>query len=264
MDILIKGFIFLFGASVGSFLNVLIDRPIKGRSILGRSQCDFCKKKLVWYDLIPILSFFLIKGRCRYCHRKLSWQYPLVELFTGILFILIFVTCQYKSCFNFQFSIFKLIILWGIISCFVVIFVSDFKYHLIADGILWALFVFVVLFHLSNNLFSIEKWSYFLVSGLIVCLPIFLIYFLSHERAMGLGDVYLSAIIGFFLGWQKGFLALYIAILTGAIFGLTLILLKRKKLKSKVAFGPFIFIGTIIMLFWGERILEMIRRAYGW
>ena len=80
---------------------------------------------------------------------------------------------------------------------------------------------------------------------------------------MGLGDVYLSAIMGFLLGWQAGFLSLYIAFVTGAIFGLFLILLKRKKIKSKVAFGPFLVIGTVIMLFWGERIFEVIKRIYG-
>ena len=80
---------------------------------------------------------------------------------------------------------------------------------------------------------------------------------------MGLGDVYLSAIMGFLFGWQAGFLALYIAFIAGAVFGITLIIFGKKKLKSKVAFGPFLVIGTVIMLFWGEKIMEMIKRIYG-
>jgi len=102
-----------------------------------------------------------------------------------------------------------------------------------------------------------------LISGLIVSFPIFLIYFLSKERAMGLGDVFLAANIGFLLGWQSGFLALYIAFVTGAFFGLITILFKNKKLKSRIPFGPFLVIGTIIILFWGKEILEIIKRVYG-
>jgi leader peptidase (prepilin peptidase)/N-methyltransferase len=101
------------------------------------------------------------------------------------------------------------------------------------------------------------------LSGFIVSLPIFLIYFISRERAMGLGDVYLSAIMGFLLGWKAGFIALYVAFVTGAIYGLVLILLKRKKLKSQVAFGPFLVTGAIIMLLWGDKILEVIKKLYG-
>jgi len=110
---------------------------------------------------------------------------------------------------------------------------------------------------------GIQVIGFDVLSGLIVCLPIFLVYFISKERAMGLGDVYLTAIMGFLLGWQKGFLALYIAFVTGAIFGLIIILFKHRKLKSKIAFGPFLVIGTVVMLFWGERILEIIKKIYG-
>ena len=160
----------------------------------------------------------------------------------------------------------------GISSCLIVIFISDLKYRLISDYILLALFVFTLVFRLVEtqnfaslhgnfNLFQLIS-TYFLF-GLIVCLPIFLIYFLSKERAMGLGDVYLSAIMGFLLGWQAGFIALYIAFVTGAIFGLFIIIFKNKKLKSKIAFGPFLVIGTVVMLFWGERILEIIKKIYG-
>ncbi len=253
-------FIFILGTTIGSFLNVIIDRPIKGKSILGRSKCDYCGKKLLWYDMFPVISFFLLKGKSRCCQKKLSWQYPLVEFLTGLTFILVFF-------FNDSFykNLLETFFLLGIISCFIVIFVSDFKYHLIADGVLIGLFVFSLFFNLNNyflenNLFLLKENF---VSGLVVGLPIFLIYFLSKERAMGLGDVYLSAIIGFLLGWKKGFLALYIAFLLGAIFGLMLILLKKKKLKSKIAFGPFIVIGSMTMLFYGDKIIEFIRKSYG-
>lgn len=248
--------IFLFGVAVGSFLNVLIDRLPKDEKITGRSHCDHCKKTIPWYDLIPVFSFFVLKARCRYCKKKISWQYPLIEILTGLAFVIIW---------TFSFSpiilstvVGKIIIL-GIVSCLIVIFFSDLKYHLISDYIQVSFFLFSLLFHLI----VFNQLPYYLLSGLIVGLSIFLIYYLSKERAMGLGDVYLALNIGFLLGWQAGFLALYIAFVTGAVFGTILILLKKKKIKSKISFGPFLVIGTIIMLFYGDKIMELIRKVYG-
>jgi leader peptidase (prepilin peptidase) / N-methyltransferase len=249
--------IFILGSAIGSFLNVLIDRLPRDESINGRSHCDYCKKKIAWYDMFPVLSFFILGGKTRCCGKKLSFQYPIVEMVTGIIFLLIYYE------FSGLTSYLNLIILFGLASSLLVIFVSDLKYHLISDYILIALFVFSLLFHLTNfNQFQLILTN-FIPSGLVISFPIFLIYFISKERAMGLGDVYLSGIMGFLLGWQAGFIALYIAFVTGAIFGLVAILFKNKKLKSKIAFGPFLVIGTVVMLFWGEKIMEMIKRIYG-
>lgn len=260
---MIQVFVFIVGAAIGSFLNVLIDRLPRDESINGRSHCDYCKKKIPGYDMVPILSYFILGGKTRCCKKKLSWQYPLIELVTGIAFILIF---------NFQFSIynkfsiinFQLIALFGIVACSIVIFVSDLKYHLISDYIQIAIFVFSVFYHLPGNpnLF-LPIFINLLTSAFIVALPIWLIYFFSKEKAMGLGDVYLALNLGFLLGWEAGLLALYIAFVVGAVYGLALILTKRKKLKSKVAFGPFIIIGTIIMLFWGDKIVGVVQKMYG-
>jgi leader peptidase (prepilin peptidase) / N-methyltransferase len=259
-------FVFILGSAIGSFLNVLIDRLPHDESINGRSYCDHCKKKIPWYDLIPVLSFFILGGKTRCCHKNLSWQYPLIEIVTGISFLLIF---------NFQSSIFNqfeiinlklinLLALWGIISCLIVIFFSDLKYHLISDYIQVALFIFSFLYHLTTNYNHLQLFiTNFIPSGLIVAVPIFLIYFISREKAMGLGDVFLAANLGFLLGWQAGFLALYIAFVTGAIIGLIAIILKNKKLKSKIAFGPFLVIGMIIMMFWQKEIFQLISRIYG-
>lgn len=272
MELIIKTIIFIFGASIGSFLNVLIDRLPREENINGRSCCDYCGKKIAWFNLIPVLSFFILGGKTKCCGKKLSWQYPFIEITTGTSFLLIFNS--QLSIIN-KFSIINdhwllIIGLFGIISCLIVIFVSDLKYHLISDYILLALFVFSLLLHLIRPIPFITIYNYLqpfitnhIPSGLIVGLPIFLIYFISRERAMGLGDVYLSAIMGFLLGWQAGFLALYIAFVTGAIFGLIIIALKLKKLKSKIAFGPFLVIGMVVMLGWGERILGIIKKMYG-
>src|SRR3989339_2060984 len=256
--ILIKLFVFVIGASTGSFLNVLIDRLPKEESINGRSHCDFCGKKLNWYDLFPVLSFFILKGRTRCCKKKLSFQYPIVEMITGGIYVLVFKDSPYIE------SLTRSVLILSILSSLIIIFISDLKYHLISDYILLALFVFSLLSKIVIPAEAgIQAIGLNVLSGLIVALPIFLIYHISKERAMGLGDVYLSAIMGFLLGWQKGFIALYISFVTGAIFGLIIIVFKNKKLKSKIAFGPFLVIGTIIMLFWAEKIVEGIKKIYG-
>ena len=256
--------VFILGASIGSFLNVLIDRLPNEESIIGRSHCDYCRKKIAWYDLFPIISFLILKGKTRCCHKKLNWQYPLIEFITGVIFVEVFKDSPYVE------SLTRTVLTVSILSCLIVIFFSDLKYHLISDYILLALFVSSVLlkFVIPVSLVipakaGIQTIGIDIVSSLIVALPIFLIYFISKEKAMGLGDVYLSAIMGFLLGWQAGFLALYIGFVTGAVFGLIAIVFKNKKLKSKVAFGPFLVIGTVIMLFWGEKIMELIKNIYG-
>lgn len=255
--------IFILGASIGSFLNVLIDRLPKDEGINGRSYCDFCRKKIGWYDLIPILSFFMIGGKTRCCRKKLSWQYPLVEFVTGVVFVVVIKNGPYVE------SLTRTVLIISILSSLIVIFVSDFKYHLISDYILLAFFIFSVFYHISN-LFWVGinptptpiQLIQPIMSGLVVSFPIFLIYFISKERAMGLGDVFLAANMGFLLGWKAGFMALYIAFITGAIIGLIAIILKNKKLKSKIAFGPFLVIGTIIMLFFSDMVWQLISKVY--
>lgn len=244
--------IFILGSAIGSFLNVLIDRLPRDEGIGGRSHCDYCGKKLNWYDMFPILSYFILLGKTRCCGKKLSWQYPLIEFVTGCIFVFIFKVSPYVE------SLTRTVLIASIMSCLLVIFVSDLKYQLISDYILLALFIFSILFHFSDSI-----RIYPILSAIAVFFPIWLIYFVSHERAMGLGDVYLSAIIGFLLGWKEGLLALYIAFITGAIFGVIIIFFKNKKLKSKIAFGPFLVIGTVAMLFWGKNILAVIKTMYG-
>lgn len=254
--IFLSSFFLVFGASIGSFLNVLIDRLPNDQGIHGRSKCDYCGKKIAWYDLFPVFSYFILGGKCRHCKKKLSFQYPLIEVLTGIIFLLVFLSGKGSSYWG-------LFALLGIVSSLIVIFVSDLKYHLISDYLLGSLAIFSFVFHLTN----LVSWQFILkeqvASALIVSLPIFLIYFLSHEKAMGLGDVYLTAIMGFLLGWRAGFLALYFAFVTGAIIGIILLIRHKKKIKSRIPFGPFLVAGTVLMIFWGDKALDLVRSIYG-
>ncbi len=241
-------FLFILGSSIGSFLNVLIDRLPKEESIMGRSHCDHCKHKLDPMDLIPIVSYILLRGRCRQCKKKISVIYPIVELLTGVVFILSWL-------FN------PNIIYLGIISCLLVIFFADAKYRIIPDSIQIALFLLSLALLIYNGV-KPEVFAGRILSAFLVMLPILFLYLVTKGRGMGFGDVKLAFIMGFTLGTKYGFLSLYIGFVVGALFGVLMILTKRKSLKSKIAFGPFIIIGLVAMLFWGNLISAFVDKWF--
>ncbi len=255
-------FIFILGLCVGSFLNVFIDRSRAGvSSLTGRSHCDFCHKSLSPIDLIPIASFIVLEGKCRYCKKKLSWQYPLVEFITGCMFVFIFLQaiqifgCQLPALSSAQTSAIscgiRILPLFLIGACFLVIFVCDLKYQIIPDEMLFIIFTCVLLFQLMSRSNKIE----YIISG-VICFSLFLIiYHLTRGKGMGFGDVKLAFVIGYVLGLQKGLLALYLAFLTGAVVSIILILLKIKKLKQRIAFGPFMLLGAVMSYYLGEEII---------
>lgn len=225
--------VFLFGLLVGSFLNVLADRLPFGESVLwGRSHCDFCRKPLRWFELIPIVSFLFQGGRCLRCKKKLSFQYPVVELITALGFV--YFTGQWA---------------YMIIFCaFVVIFVSDLKYQIIPDSM-------VVVIALST-LAAIGLQADHLYASCGAGLFFYAIWRLTKGRGMGFGDVKLAFALGLFLGFPDIIVALYMAFLTGAIVGVILILIGQKRPKSKIAFGPFLVAGAVGALVWGQSIVQ--------
>ncbi|MBI2404704.1 prepilin peptidase [Candidatus Gottesmanbacteria bacterium] len=233
-------FAFFLGMSVGSFLNVLIDRLPKGESVLvGRSHCDWCKKNLRWDELIPLFSWIIQAGRCRRCHKRLSIQYPLIELTSGILFIIGFQQTQ--------------IIPFLFVSCsLLVIFVADLKYQIIPDsmvvvGVLGALIGFI------GQIRPIGLLPY-LASAAGAAGFFLLLWLVTRGRGMGFGDVKLAFFLGLLLGFPGIVIALYAAFLTGALVGVILILLRKKTIKGSVAFGPFLIIGAIVATLWTDQI----------
>ena len=262
MSIFFIIFLLFLGLFIGSFLNVLIDRLPNNRSILGRSHCEKCHKTLVWYDLIPLLSFIYLRGKCRYCHTKLSYQYPLLELLTGGMFTLTYLFTIYQipniilpGLINLQSLIINLIFNLFMVSCFIVIFFADLKYGIIPDKILLA-GVFVALpyiFMIYNSEFIIH-----LLSALGAFLFFLFLYLLTKGRGMGFGDVKLAFLLGLVLGFPAIFYGIYIAFLTGGFVGIILILWKKKKLKSSVPFGPFLILGSFIPLFFTPLIIQII------
>ena len=254
MEILVYFFIFFLGLSVGSFLNCLIYRLEARESFLkGRSFCPHCRRVLSWWDLIPVFSFLILKGKCRYCYQKISWQYPLVELTTGLLFLLIF---------NFQLSpalsqFITTLYLFIISSFLIVIFVYDLKHSIIPDKVIYPAIATALIFNFQLpifNQFSIFKFS--ILSALGAAAFFLTIVLISRGKWMGGGDVKLAFLMGLFLGWPNILVALFLAFLIGAIIGIGLIISGKKTLKSEVPFGPFLVTGTFIALFWAEKLIN--------
>jgi len=235
--------VFIFGLSIGSFLNVLIDRLPKGKTVWGRSHCDWCKKTLRWYELIPIASWIMQKGRCRHCHRPLSLHYPLVELGTGIGFVMLYSM--------FHDSFLQLFAYLVIFSALVVIFVADLTYQIIPDSMVFVGIMGVVIRGIDGGGTRVEN----VASGFGAALFFFLLWLVTHGRGMGFGDIKLAGFLGMLLGFPKIVIALYAAFLTGAVGGVILILLRKKSLKSKISFGPFLILGTVTALMWGDTLV---------
>ncbi len=231
--------VFLFGLCVGSFLNVLIDRLPKGESVLWtRSHCDYCGKRLRWFELIPVVSYVVQAGRCLRCGKHLSIQYPLVELISGVGLL---------SVFSLSPSLLLTVSASLFYSSLLVIFVSDLKYHIIPDSMVMTGVIAVVLRFFFMP-YTIHRIPYTLLPALGASVFFLLLFLLTRGRGMGLGDVKLGFLLGFFLGYPLIVFALYLAFLTGAAVGVILILSGRKTLKSKIAFGPFMITGTALAL----------------
>lgn len=245
-------FLFLLGLCIGSFLNVLIDRLPNDETIMGRSRCDFCKHELSWMDLFPIFSYFYLGGKCRYCKKKLSLFYPLIEVFTGLSFALVWLWGIDRGD-----GVGLIAPILGVFSSLIVIFFADLKYHIIPDQATAAMVLFSI-----PIVFAGGEVIPHIVSGLGAMMSIYFLYFITRGRGMGFGDVKLAFAMGFLLGFKGGFLALYLAFLLGAIVSIFLILSKNSGLKSKIAFGPFLVGGTLIMFFWPSIITSFFDRLF--
>ena len=249
MKLLISILLFILGTIFGSFLNCIIYRLKEKKSFLkGRSFCPYCKHILSWKDLIPILSFIFLKGKCRYCKKKIPIQYPSIEFLTGILaFFSFFPLIENFSFFNLQSSIFNFLFF----SLLILIFVFDLKYYSIPDQIL----ISAILISILYRIFNFSNFQNLFFSLLPSLLFLFLVL-ISREKWLGFGDFEISIFMGIFLGWPKILVALFFSIFAGALIGLVLILLKKKSLKSQIPFAPFLVSGTFFALFFGQSLID--------
>lgn len=235
----------VLGLIIGSFLNVVILRYNTGRSLGGRSGCLACSQSLRWFELIPVLSFLFLGGRCRNCQTKVSWQYPLVELATAGLFVL---------SLNQFYPVWPEIILsWLIISLLVVITVYDLRHKIIPETLVY----FFASLALLWALFFGESLFLALSAGLVFFVAFWALWYFSHGAWMGFGDAKLVIGIGFLLGLADGFSALLWAFSIGAVVGLLLLASTKLKslpaswprftMKTEVPFAPFLVLGLLLV-----------------
>jgi len=247
MTLIFSIFIVLIGLIIGSFLNCLIWRLYKNESMGGRSYCPKCHHQIDWYDNIPVLSFFLLGAKCRHCHRKISWQYPIVESLTAILFLLTFLNDSNSS----QISL-LLIRDWLLVVTLIIVFVYDFRWQLIPMTIIWPMTA--VFFGL--NIFVGFSWTSILIAGAVSAAFFGMQYIITRKKGIGEGDIWLGLLLGVsFPDFSKLFLILILAYSIGAFVGIALMIIKKESGKAKIALGPFLALGAIITLIWGDKII---------
>lgn len=247
--------LFLLGLGVGSFLNVLIARLPRNKSLFGRSHCPLCKKTISWYDNIPLVSFAILKGQCRACRSPISWQYPLVELITAVLFVFSYISLGIRGVWGIR-EIGELVYYLFIISSLIAIFFIDLKHRIIPDTIIYPTIVISFLFVLISQHPNISI-SHF-ISAIIAFLFFFFLHLVTHGQGMGFGDVKLSFLLGLFLGFPRIVVALYASFLTGATVSLILVVKGKKRLKDTIAFGPFLVLGAIVAFLFSQSILRVV------
>lgn len=248
MELFFIFFIFAFGLIIGSFLNCLIWRLYKEETVLGRSYCPNCNKELKWYDNIPLLSFIILKGRCRFCDEKISWQYPLVELITGLLFAL-----SYYLSLKHGFSFLELFFYLFVISLSVIIFVFDLRWYLIP---VWTVIVggLVVI---ALNLFFGASIISLLISMFVGASFFGIQYLITRGKGIGEGDIWLGALFGaIFPNLKLLVLSIFLTYIIGGLVAAILLIFKVKEVGSRLPLGIFLSLSLIICLFFGKEIVD--------
>ena len=237
-------------------MNVLIYRlPRQEQFVRGSSVCPDCKNKLKSKDLIPLLGFLLLRGKCRYCQKKISWQYPTIEFVTGVLFVFI----AYYHQINLDFGD---IMFWRnliIVAGLVVVFMTDLKHFLLFDVVTWFLIFIAVLSNLVLSVLGgnwVSSLGTFLIAGVVGALFFWLQHALSRGTWVGQGDIYLGLLMGLLLGLPNLIVAIFFAYIVGALVSVVLLAQKKKQFKSQIPFGVFLTLGTFVAMFWGQQILS--------
>ena len=241
--------ILLIGLIIGSFLNVCIYRIPKSQSIVyPSSHCYQCKSPLKPLDLIPVFSYIFLGGRCRYCNTQISIRYMLVELLTGIIFLLLFF--KYFLSINYIF--------YAILLCILIIITFiDYDHQIIPDGLIVSGFLLGLLYKLTLYLFIKESIGIInSLLGFFVGGGLFLLIAVISKGGMGGGDIKLMAMLGFLLGWRYIIFISLLSFIIGSIISIGLLLIKVKTRKDTIPFGPFIALATFISILYYEPIVS--------
>ena len=282
---LIPVYLFVFGLCIGSFLNVVILRYRPERSafalmpLTGRSHCMACGKTLAWYELLPVISFLIQRGRCRSCRINLSAQYPLVELLTGFIFL---TPLYFYDPFMRLYSL-EIGWLWVLaFLAFLVIAAIDYYWMIIPDELnlfLVALGFGRIALEQMNGTFGAFTGSFagsfaalfgfrndvavnHIAGAAIGVLLIGVIILVTRGRGMGVGDLKLAGALGFLFGWPDIGLLLMFAFVLGSLYGVYVLLAHTKRMKDAVPFGPFIILGALTLMFYGKQLLDLYFRIF--
>jgi leader peptidase (prepilin peptidase) / N-methyltransferase len=238
-------YLFILGLVLGSFYNVVGLRvPMKKSIVVPRSACTTCGHLLKPYELIPVISYLIQKGKCRGCQSRISPIYPIFELLTGILFATAPLVIGWSG---------ELVVALSLISMFMIIIVSDIHYMIIPDKILiW----FAGIFLLERIFWPLTPWWDSLL-GAVTGFTLLLVIALVSQGGMGMGDVKLYALLGFVLGFKLVLLSFFLSTLFGAVIGSVALIFKIVKRKQPIPFGPFIAAGTLTAYYWGLDLIDI-------
>lgn len=250
--------VFIFGAAVGSFLNVAIWRLPQGKTLGGRSACPHCQSRLRAGDMVPLLSFIWLRGKCRNCQIKISWRYFIIEFTCAALFLAAYLFIRPQALPEYL----EFARILAAISVLIVVFVIDLEHFLILDKVLVFGGGLILALSLAQDMarFGANPGQWFslggLLSGFAAAAVFYLLWLVSHGKWMGLGDVKFVFVLGLILGWPKLWLALWLAVTMGAVVGLGLLAAGKKQLKSPLPFGTFLSLAAVLAIFYGPAIWQ--------
>ncbi len=242
---MVNSIFFVYGLLLGSFFNVVGLRvPLKKSIVTPRSACPTCGHQLTPFELIPVISYMLQKGKCRGCQSRISPIYPFFELLTGLLFAAAPYIVGWSG---------ELVVALTLISMFMIITVSDIHYMIIPDKILiW----FAGIFLLERIIWPLTPWWDSLL-GAVAGFLLLLIIAVVSKGGMGFGDVKLYALLGLILGFKLVLLSFFLSTLYGAVIGSLALLFRIVKKRQPIPFGPFIAAGTLTAYFWGIELIDL-------
>lgn len=227
-----SGFLFILGLIVGSFLNVLIYRIPRGEGfVAGRSRCPHCHHDLVWRDLVPLVSYLILRGKCRYCRKPISAQYPLIELISGIFFVM-------------APSLFAL----ALLEIFLVLAVIDYQHLIIPDSLL------IVLAAIALVQSGLHHWA----SALGCAAFFFLLWVISRGRWIGFGDVKLAGVLGLLFGFPGAVIVIYLAVIGGGLLSVILLVLKKATMKTALPLGTLMTLCAGFYLFFQAPVMRVL------
>jgi leader peptidase (prepilin peptidase)/N-methyltransferase len=236
-------FAFVFGTIVGSFANVCIHRlPWRQSLVFPGSHCPHCQQAIRPWQNIPLLSYIWLRGRCAYCQTTISWRYPLIEGVCGLLYVFLY--------HQFGVSLSSLLLML-LATALLIVSCIDLEHHIIPDAITLP----GILAGLLASLWLTPVGIVNALVGMLLGGGLFLCIALLSRGGMGGGDIKLIAMIGAFLGWQAVLVTIFLSALSGALVGLSLMLLKKKGRKDPVPFGPFLALGALVTMVWGSELI---------